>query len=119
MDNYPTLDALVNTLFATNELSSWQIFEDKRNFVHLRLRFTKQDINVSSDDQNASFRRKSAKQVKRDRERVSRHKDSRTSSPIRERPPTRASMNAPIEEPRNAESTALSESVLSVDMSSV
>ena len=119
MDNHPTLDGLVTTLFATNALSSWQIFEDKRNIVHLRLRFTKQDTNVSSDDQNTSFRRKSDNQVKRDRERARRHKDSRTSSPIRDRPPTRASKNTFIEKPRDSESTALSEPVPSVEVSPV
>ena len=99
MDQHHTLDMLMKSLFDQNVLSSWQIYEDKRNFVHVRLRFTKHDNTLSPSDLNASFHRKSESQSQRDRGRRDRHRELRT------RPVTRsqAPHDISIEMPRTSE----------------
>ena len=67
MDKHPTLDMLLSSLFSTNALSNWSIFDDKNGCVNVRLRFTKCD--ESNKTEHVSFRRKSQNQLNRDRER--------------------------------------------------
>ena len=45
MDDNPTLKVLMESLFSTNALASWNIFNDKNGCV-VRLRFTKFDEDV-------------------------------------------------------------------------
>ena len=75
MDNHPTLSMLLSSLFSTNSLSNWSIFEDKNGLVNVRLRFTKSEGNVATEP--ASFRRKSDKQLTRDQDRAARHQNQR------------------------------------------
>ena len=84
MESHTTLDSLMRSLFETNELASWQIFEDKKNIVHLRLRFTKNSVLIdekSPVDISKLPANKSQSQLSRNKERANRHKESLKSSP--------------------------------------
>ena len=62
------------TLFSTNALSNWSIFEDKNGIINVRLRFTKCD--ETNTVEPASFCRKSDTQMKRDRDRAGRYRNA-------------------------------------------
>ena len=84
MESHTTLDSLMRSLFETNELASWQIFEDKKNIIHLRLRFTKDSalLNEKSPvDISKIPANKSQSQLTRNRIRANRHKESLILSP--------------------------------------
>lgn len=80
MDIHPTLKGLLDYLFSTNALSSYNIFNGKNNFVNGRLRFTK--CSNSDDVKSVAFRRKSEKQTMSDHERAARHQRERVTGPI-------------------------------------
>ena len=84
MESHTTLDSLMRSLFETNELASWQIFEDKKNIVHLRLRFTKNSVLMNEKspvDISKIPANKSPSQLSRNKERADRHKESLKPSP--------------------------------------
>ena len=81
MDTHTTLNMLLSSLFTNNSLHNWSIFEDNSDYINVRIRFTKhEDINTV---QNASYRRISEAQARRNRERAARHRDTAARRPTR------------------------------------
>ena len=110
MEKHRTLNTLLSSLFVNNMLKHWTIFQERSGSILVKLRFTNtEDINDTvnnngiTDQSPIAFRRKSAQQVERDRDRALRHKDARTGVHTR-------SM-ASIEQPRSAEPDVLSSTV--------
>ena len=62
MDKHTKLNMLLSSLFESNALSTWIIFEDKSGIVNVRLRFTK--CGDMDSVENVSFWRKSEGQRK-------------------------------------------------------
>ena len=77
MNDHPTLKMLLSSIFSTNSLSNWSIFEDKNGQVNVRLRFSKHEES-SEVEHTVSYRRKSDAQVKRDRDRAIHHRNRPT-----------------------------------------
>ena len=73
------LEQLLDTLSRERTLMSWQIFEDRSRNVVVKLRFN--GDHVAAGVSAGSFRRKAPSQVKRDQERLAKHKE-RASAPI-------------------------------------
>ena len=72
MDQYNTLNVTLGALFEKNSLKNWSIFDDMMTGTTIvKLRFTKAE-NTTTPPQ--SFRRKSDRQVTRDRDRAARHR---------------------------------------------
>ena len=116
MEKHRTLNTLLSSLFTNNILKHWTIFEEKSGSILVKLRFTNiEDINGTInneiiDQSPIAFRRKSTKQVNRDRDRAARHKDARAGVHTR-------SMES-VEQPRSAEPDVLS-STAPLDLSAV
>ena len=106
MEDNPTLKVLLDSLFSTNALSSWNIYNDKNNCVNVRLRFTKLD--EENNIENVSFRRKSDNQVRRDRQRAAHHQ---TTQIARSKTEDKNS-DVSLELPRFTEETFVSETGL-------
>ena len=69
----------MNSLFANNHLRNWSIFEEKNGAIVVRLRFDDSVTNSENESTNGthvSFKRKSERQMRRDRNRAARHKDT-------------------------------------------
>ncbi len=79
-----TLEVLLSTLFDKDELKSWQIFEERSGTVMVKLRFTgshggghaQSTMTGTGNMEPSSYKRKSDKQVKRDRQRAVNHQDN-------------------------------------------
>ena len=78
MDNYKTLNVLLDALFDNNCLQNWSVFEEISGSTVVKLRFTKSMNSESEVSHHQSFRRKSDSQIQRDRNRAVRHRADRT-----------------------------------------
>ena len=76
MDNYGTLNLLLDSLFNNNCLQNWSLFEemDGNKCTVVKLRFTKTE---NTEVTPQSYRRKSEAQSRRDRDRAARHRAGR------------------------------------------
>ena len=108
MDKHPTLDMLLSSLFASNILSNWSIYDDKNGCVNVRLRFTKCD---DIKTEHVSFRRKSQNQLNRDRERAIHHKTDKNTQSTRILRSHMSDVNEdePLELPRSSEENCASD----------
>ena len=86
----------------------WSIFEDKNGLVNVRIRFTKCDEDNTNE---ASFRRISDKQVKRNRQRAIRHQNNRAEARITKSQASEQNLDISTELPRGLEDTFISETV--------
>ena len=69
-DNIPsTLKSLMGTLFNTNILNSWNIFENRDGVVVINIRFRQDTLQPSVLHEPIAFRRLSTKQITRNRQR--------------------------------------------------
>ena len=75
MDNHLTLKMLMDTLFGNNALKNWNIYEEFRSKdIILKIRFTKSQNTDHSID-SISYKKKSDKQMNRDRARGNEFKE--------------------------------------------
>ena len=77
MDNYKTLNVLLDALFDNNCLQNWSVFEEISGSTVVKLRFTKSINSKSEVSHHQSFRRKYDSQIQRDRNRAARHRAAR------------------------------------------
>ena len=106
MDNHPTLDMPLRSLFSTNALSNWSIFDDKNGCINVRLRFTKCD--ETNKAEHVSFRRKSQNQLNRDRERAIHHQNTESTRILRShKSDTNEDISAEL--PRSSEENVVSD----------
>ena len=79
MEGHNTLNMLMNSLFANNNLRNWSIFEEKNGAIVVRLRFDSSDTNSENDTagkSHVSYKKKSESQLRRDRNRAARHNNA-------------------------------------------
>ena len=69
------LEKLLDTLSGTNEVRTWNIFQDKNGTVVVKIRFSGQDGSSGSGvgQLPVSYKRKSTKQMQRDSDRAKQH----------------------------------------------
>ena len=111
MERHGTLNTLLDSLFTSNQLKNWTIFEEKSGSILVKLRFTNTDMDSNTatvTESPIAFKRKSCKQVSRDRERAARHKDARVGATTRGM--ASAYPTSP-ELPRSAETDSISKTV--------
>ena len=81
LDKIPkTLKLLMGQIFVTNMLNSWSIYENKDGFVVINIRFNQNTEHVTPD-QSISYRRISAKQMNRNKQRTQSHQNHNVDSP--------------------------------------
>ena len=77
METPHILKSLLDTLFSNDELKMWQIYEEHSGNICVKLRFNGRElglnVNVLQSTRQGTFKRRSAAQTKRDRERASHH----------------------------------------------
>ena len=76
MGNNRTLNTLLNSLCLTNVIKNWTILEEKSGDILVKVRFTNSQ-NSNASHMNSQYRKKSTKQIARDRERAVRHRELR------------------------------------------
>ena len=108
MDKHRTLHTLVSSLFTENQLKNWTIFEEKSGSILVKLRFTNGNVDNSGATAQSpvAYKRKSTKQVTRDRTRAARHKDALTGVSTRS---MASAEPASPELPRSVETYSISE----------
>ena len=112
MDDYGTLNLLLDSLFTNNCLQNWSLFEEMNgnNCTVVKLRFTKKE---NSEVTPQSYCRRSEAQSRRDRDRAARHRAGRDDILTR----SRASLNVQetvaesVELPRESETISHSDTV--------
>ena len=84
MDKHKTLKDLLNTLLDSLDLSSWSICEDKLNMTVCRIKFSPRPMDSATDGNMVqtpiAYKKKSAAQQQRDRDRMGRFNRPHTRS---------------------------------------
>ena len=105
MDVHKTLKMLMDSLFTNNDVKNWTIFEEKSGNVIMKIRFTNRTEHEQASDNIAhrpipvSYKKKSEKQMSRDRDRMAQHQRP---EPVMTRSRASDSMET-VELPRNEE----------------
>ena len=104
MEGHDTLNMLMNSLFANNELRNWSIFEEKNGAIVVKLRFENSVTNSENNSRNhVSFKRKSESQMQRDRNRAARRRNTYMASA------TSVQDGSSTELPRHSERNSISD----------
>ena len=109
MEEHKTLKMLLSSIFESNDLTNWTIFEEKSGSIVVKIRFTNSDKNEHSSDTATpspiSYKKKSDNQMRRDQDRMARHQEREA---VMTR--SRTSVNeTSVELPRFSESDSVSE----------
>ena len=105
MEVHKTLRMLLDSLFTNNDVKNWTIFEEKSGNVIMKIRFTNRTEHEQASDNIAhrpipvSYKKKSEKQMSRDRDRMAQHQRP---EPVMTRSRASDSMET-VELPRNEE----------------
>lgn len=107
------LESLLTTLFDSNQLNSWTIFNEKSGAVTVRLRFNGGHDGQPSMDLGhtgkASYKKKNEKQSQRDYSRAKKYKENKETRPVTRSMLAKGNADFSIEQPRseNSDSFAL------------